>query len=124
MAPTYTPLQDGYYSCELTSPNQCIYEPGLLVTGISSVLEPDDVELFAVYPNPATARARLLVRLKHAGPVSWALLDGSGRLLQQRQFSGPYLDEEMTLGGLAPALYYVRLVTPKGVALRPLRVVE
>ncbi|MCS7035207.1 MAG: PQQ-dependent sugar dehydrogenase [Saprospiraceae bacterium] len=121
-SPTYTPVQDGYYSCLLTSPNQCRYEPGRQVTGIVSTADPADVETFALSPNPASASARLYVRLKQPAALAWELVDTAGRICYQQRGEGQIFDERLPLDGLALGLYYVRLTTPAGTAVRALKV--
>lgn len=119
--PEYVPVQDGYYSCVLVSAaHQCRYEPGLRVTGIVSVLQPEEVESFLVYPNPTATHARLLVRLRQTTAVSWAVLDAAGRTLYQGEGVGQVVEDELSTTHWAPATYYVRLTTPTGAVVRPL----
>ncbi len=121
-APTFTPMQDGYYSCLLTSPNQCLYEPGRLVTGIVSTETPADVEAFVLWPNPAAASARLWVQLKRPTAVSWSLLDATGRVLYQQSRTEQVFSEHLPLEYLGAGLYFVRLLTPAGAVVRALKV--
>jgi glucose/arabinose dehydrogenase len=122
-SPTYKPAQDGYYSCLVTSPNQCRYEAGRVVTGIVSTTIPADTEAFTLVPNPASTSARLYVRLKNPAAISWELLDATGRVLyQQRGAVGQVFDEHLPLDGLPAGLYFVRLTTPAGAAARTLKV--
>lgn len=121
-SPTYQPVQDGYYSCLVTSANQCSYEPGRIVTGIVSTASPADVEAFTLAPNPASASARLYVRLKQPAAIAWELLDATGRVLYQQRGAGQLFDERLPLDGLPAGLYFVRLTTPAGAAVRTLKV--
>lgn len=121
-SPTYQPVRNGYYSCLVTSPNQCSYEPGRIVTGIVSTASPADVEAFTLAPNPASASARLYVRLKQPAAIAWELLDATGRVLYQQRGAGQFFDERLPLDGLPAGLYFVRLTTPAGAAARTLKV--
>lgn len=121
-SPTYKPAQDGYYSCLVTSLNQCNYEPGRVVTGIVSTASPADVEAFTLAPNPASASARLYVQLKQPAAIAWELLDVTGHVLYQQRSAGQIFDERLPLDGLPAGLYLVRLTTPAGAAVRTLKV--
>ncbi|MCS6929612.1 MAG: PQQ-dependent sugar dehydrogenase [Saprospiraceae bacterium] len=118
--PTYKPSQGGYYSCLVTSPNQCQYEPGKLVTGIFSTLSPEDIETFGLYPNPAPGYTRLHLKLKQPSVVNWTITDAAGRTLRHGQLAGQTIEELLPLGNIAAGLYYFQLSTSTGTIVRTL----
>ncbi len=61
-----------------------------------------------LYPNPATGR----VTLEAAPGATATLLDVTGRVVRRARFT----DSALTLDGLAPGLYVVRVTAPDGVA--------
>ncbi|GAA4351105.1 hypothetical protein GCM10023185_09520 [Hymenobacter saemangeumensis] len=70
------------------------------------------------YPNPATEQLTLAAELRQAGPVRLQLLDVLGRPVQQQTLAAPAgpLHQTLSLKGLAPGLYVLRVTLPDGKA--------
>ena len=84
---------------------------------------PDDSHSIAgitlqVYPNPLSTRARISATLAKTGSYSLELHDVKGalvRVLSKGESKRMAVIQEFHTGGLAKGLYFIRLVTEKGI---------
>lgn len=69
---------------------------------------------FSLYPNPA--QDKIFIRMDHLmGTATVQLLDASGRPVRFEKFQAwGSLNEELSLIGLSPGLYFVRIALPEG----------
>ena len=84
--------------------------PGMATT-------PGTVQM-AVYPNPSNGATTINFQLERAGPVTLSLLDETGRLVRavvrEKAFPAGPQQLPLSLTGVAPGLYLVRLQSNEG----------
>lgn len=78
------------------------------------------INTFKVFPNPTSETAYVHAEVEPGELASIELLDHTGRILTRIRFSGTALNTTLSLEGKAAGLYFVRLITRKGSAVRKL----
>jgi len=76
---------------------------------------------FNLYPNPSPGSLTFSWRQPAAGAVSYRITDARGRVVQHSppaQYQSGKHEETLSLGQLSVGTYFIRLVTPSGVATK------
>ena len=91
------------------APDIGCYEYGL------TAVDKTGLQVFSLYPIPAGSA--VFIRLVKEGPAHVRLLDGRGRMIREKDFSG---STHLSLWGLKPGVYLMQLRTNDGLYLRRL----
>jgi len=85
-----------------------------------------DIEQALLYPNPASGKSYLKVRVKNAGQAKLAIMDIAGRKLYEslQQVHSGDNTFEVTTKDLTAGTYFVNLITDKGSILLNLLVIK
>ncbi|HEX9660475.1 MAG TPA: hypothetical protein VGA18_09240 [Rhodothermales bacterium] len=85
---------------------------GLRIVSTEDIPEIPVADRLELYPNPTDRVLGIRVRLGHAGPVQWELIDVLGRTLDSGQFSGSHVEHvsfEVDASRVSPGLYWMRV---------------
>ena len=102
-----------YNSCGVDSDTQQVV--------ISTIgLEENGINNFALYPNPNKGRFTLNGTLDVGGEVQIEVLSMTGALVHsQKVTTGQQIDIDLDLTGEASGVYQVRIISAKGIAIKP-----
>lgn len=117
-AATYTPVQDGFYTCQIVSPNICTYQPGLLVV-VSSTALPASVSQFSMAPNPTSGTVRVSLMLARTEQIAVSVQDAQQRQVFAKSMRGQRIEEEIDLSLLPAGTYYLSIRFESGNIVRP-----
>ena len=110
----------GEYIVEVYDANNCSYRSDPIVVGRTVGVE--DLALAKaskIYPNPTDGKSTLEINLPKAEKITLELYDYLGRRLEQRKLgNGARFMEVFDLSQRAAGLYYVRMVTKDGFAVK------
>jgi SprB repeat/Secretion system C-terminal sorting domain len=110
----------GEYIVEVYDANNCSYRSDPIVIGRTVGVE--DLALAKasrLYPNPTDGKSTLEINLPKAEKITLELYDYLGRRLEQRKLgNGARFMEVFDLSKRAAGLYYVRMVTKEGFAVK------
>jgi hypothetical protein len=112
----------GEYIVEVYDANNCSYRSDPIV--VSRTVAVEDLELAKaakLYPNPTDGKSTLEINLPKAEKITLELYDYLGRRLEQRKLgTGARFMETFDLRERAAGMYYVRMVTKDGFAVKEL----
>jgi hypothetical protein len=106
---TWTPVTNGDYTVTITAPNGCTSTSlpyALLNVGVTD--SPAQSEL-AIWPSPV--HDVLHVQVDQAGQWTWAMVDATGRVVQQGSLQGDAV-QELDVSALTPGHYSLRITQP------------
>ena len=97
----------GNYTVRVTDANGCRLEAGQIVTSINDIQE---VESFAVYPNPAKDYALVEAVFTEKLSVSIELFDAVGRIVRRQDYKDlTKLEHTIDFTSLPTGIFYIRL---------------
>lgn len=112
----------GEYIVEVYDANNCSYRSDPIL--VSKTVGVEDLALAKasrLYPNPTDGKSTLEINLSKAEKITLELYDYLGRRLEQRKLgNGARFMEVFDLSKRAAGLYYVRMVTKDGFAVKEL----
>jgi hypothetical protein len=80
----------------------------------ASSIKESTISEVAVYPNPASGQLNLVFSSTSWEPLSWQLIDATGKVVKMRdqlKVLGQYR-ESLDINGLSGGLYFVRIISP------------
>jgi hypothetical protein len=112
----------GEYVVEVYDANNCSSRSNPIVVGRTvSVEDLTLAKATQVYPNPTAGQTLLSIHLPKAQKLNVELYDYLGRRLQQRKLdSGTRFLESLDLSNYPAGMYYLRLVSKEGFAVKEL----
>lgn len=112
----------GEYVVEVYDANNCSYRSNPIVVGRTVAVEDLTLAKAAkLYPNPTDGHSILELNLPKSEKITLELYDYLGRKLEQRKLnSGLKFTEKFDLSTYAAGLYYVRIVSKEGFAVKEL----
>lgn len=113
----FVPSANGFYECILSSPNGCLYRPGLQVVLVGTGL-PDNVTRLTLAPNPTAADVTLLLDLKRAEHANLVLQDARQRQIFSAQQFGQRIEQKIDLRDVPAGTYYLSIRLESGTFVR------
>ena len=114
---SYTPLQNGIYTVEVTSPEGCTaLSAPFTITDVSTG-DVDGVNSVSIYPNPFHDRATLnIIFAGKPAAASFSLTDYQGRKVKELSFSGALISSGISISRdqLSNGIYFYELLTDNG----------
>jgi hypothetical protein len=114
---TYTPLESGYYSLVVTSPNGCTGAAGIDVL-VSGTVLPPSVQQFLVTPNPASNFLQVTALLASRQKVTMLLTDALGKTVREKVIDSDLLQCTFDLMGLPAGDYLCCLQLKEGTVVK------
>ena len=114
---TYTPVESGYYTLVVTSPNGCTGAAGIDVM-VSGTVLPPSVQQFLLTPNPASTSLQLNARLSTPQQATVILMDASGKTVREKVTEGDFIACSFDLTGLPAGNYLCCLKLKEGTVVR------
>ena len=107
---TVSGLAAGTYNVVIYDANGCEQTISLTIENINGVSEPEVLQQFLLFPNPAKGYAMLDIRFLQPSWMQLSLVDVNGRTLQSwAPATVPEYTLRIDLGDMAPGIYAVRL---------------
>lgn len=101
---------------------QCVFEANCDVTSIGRAIL--DNEMFTLQPNRTAGETALKFASVVSGQRDIEVLSLSGQIILKSQISGSELSHTLSLEGLAPSMYFVKINQNDRVGIRKLQVTE
>jgi hypothetical protein len=96
---------------------ELVFSPQQVLAAVPAAL----AQQVAVYPNPANAQVTIALPAGLSrGPVTAALFDGLGRLVQQQVLPAGTATHRLPLATVLPGVYSLRLTTEQGILVKKL----
>ena len=100
----------GTYQIFITDANDCEASVNITIQNVSSTSEPEVLQQFLLFPNPAADHARVDIRFFQTVWMQLNLVDATGRTLQSwAPVTAPEYALQLDLHGLAPGVYFLKL---------------
>ncbi|MCB9282915.1 MAG: lamin tail domain-containing protein [Lewinellaceae bacterium] len=100
----------GTYQVFITDANDCEVSLNITIENVSGTSEPEVLQQFRLFPNPAADHAVADIRFLQPTWVQLSLVDATGRTLQSwAPVVAPEYTFQLDLQGLAPGVYLLKL---------------
>ncbi|MDW8209768.1 MAG: S8 family serine peptidase [Cytophagales bacterium] len=115
---TYNADQAGVYAVQVTVNGCTAVSDPIVLTSTDEALSTTGIKL---YPNPADATLKVLLRQRGNTPVQMRIIDPTGRVLQSvaSEKRALALEQEFDVRGLAKGIYFLQIHTAEGIAIQP-----
>lgn len=118
-------LAPGTYSCDVTDANGCVRSFGPYEVGVASNSQHfAQLNNFNVYPNPASDLVYIDIELNKPLAIDLHIISLTGGVLYRANYNSEKTSTEIRVSDLSAGVYFVKIMSKNGYAIRKLVIQE